>query len=30
VRELGLPQHPVEEALARACVWFKENGYVRG
>jgi dihydroflavonol-4-reductase len=30
VRELGLPQHPVEDALARACVWFKENGYVRG
>ncbi len=29
VRELGLPQTPVEEALARAAAWFKENGYVR-
>jgi len=29
VRELGFPQHPVEDALARACVWFRENGYVR-
>jgi dihydroflavonol-4-reductase len=29
VRELGLPQSPVEEALARAVVWFRENGYVR-
>ncbi len=29
VRELGLPQHPVEDALARACAWFRENGYVR-
>ena len=27
VRELGLPQTPVEEALARAIVWFRENGY---
>jgi dihydroflavonol-4-reductase len=30
VRELGLPQTPVEEALSRAVEWFKENGYVRG
>ncbi len=30
VRELGLPQTPVEEALARAVAWFRENGYVRG
>jgi len=29
VRELGLPQTPVEEALARAVAWFRENGYVR-
>jgi dihydroflavonol-4-reductase len=29
VRELGLPQGPVEKALARAVVWFRENGYVR-
>jgi dihydroflavonol-4-reductase len=30
VAELGLPQTPVEEALARAVAWFRENGYVRG
>lgn len=29
VRELGLPQSPVEEALARSIRWFLENGYVR-
>ncbi len=29
IRELGLPQTPVEEALARAVAWFRENGYVR-
>jgi len=29
VRELGLPQSPVEGALARAAAWFRENGYVR-
>jgi dihydroflavonol-4-reductase len=29
VRELGLPQSPVEEALSRAVAWFRENGYVR-
>jgi dihydroflavonol-4-reductase len=29
VRELGLPQSPVEEALGRAVSWFRENGYVR-
>ncbi len=28
VRELGLPQTPVEEALARAVRWFRDNGYV--
>jgi len=27
VRELGLPQTPVEDALARAVRWFCENGY---
>jgi len=27
VRELGLPQTPPEEALARAVVWFRQNGY---
>ena len=27
VRELGLPQSPVEEALARAAQWFRANGY---
>jgi dihydroflavonol-4-reductase len=30
MRELGLPQTPVEEALRRAVAWFRENGYVRG
>ncbi len=29
VRELGLPQSPVEGALSRAAAWFRENGYVR-
>jgi dihydroflavonol-4-reductase len=29
VRELGFPQTPVEEPLARAVEWFKANGYVR-
>ncbi len=28
VRELGLPQSPVETALERAVIWFQENGYV--
>ncbi len=27
VRELGLPQTPVEEPLARAVHWFREHGY---
>jgi len=27
VRELGLPQSPVEAALVRAVAWFRENGY---
>jgi len=29
VRQLGLPQTPVETALARAVRWFDEHGYVR-
>jgi len=29
VRELGLPQNPVEAALGRAVVWFRDHGYVR-
>ncbi len=29
VHELSLPQTPVEEPLARAVAWFRENGYVR-
>ncbi len=28
VRELGLPQTPVEDALSRAIAWFQANGYV--
>ncbi len=27
VRELGLPQTPVETALAKAVAWFREHGY---
>jgi dihydroflavonol-4-reductase len=30
VRELGLSQTPVEDALARAVAWYVENGYVKG
>ncbi len=29
VRELGLPQRPAREALARAVAWFRANGYAR-
>lgn len=29
VRELGLPQHSVREALRKAVHWFRENGYVQ-
>ena len=29
VQELGLPQHPVEEALAKAVRWFQQNGYAK-
>jgi dihydroflavonol-4-reductase len=29
VRELGLPQTPVEDALARAARWFADHGYAR-
>ncbi len=28
VEELGMPQTPVEETIAKAVDWFKENGYV--
>jgi dihydroflavonol-4-reductase len=28
VRELGLPQTPVNDALQRAVAWFRDNGYV--
>jgi dihydroflavonol-4-reductase len=27
IRELGMPQTPVDEALTRAVLWFRENGY---
>jgi dihydroflavonol-4-reductase len=30
VRELGLPQTPVDEALGRAVEWFRQRGYVNG
>lgn len=29
VRELGLPQSPVEDALKRAVHWFRDNGYAQ-
>ncbi len=29
IRELGLPQSPIEQALERAVTWFIENGYVK-
>jgi len=29
VTELGLPQHPIEDALVRAVDWFCANGYVK-
>lgn len=29
VRELGLPQTPVRDALQRAVEWFRRNGYAR-
>ena len=28
VRELGLSQNPIEQALERAVVWFQQHGYV--
>jgi dihydroflavonol-4-reductase len=28
VRELGLPQNPIEKALEKAVRWFEVNGYV--
>jgi dihydroflavonol-4-reductase len=28
VRELGLPQTPVQDALGRAVAWFRSHGYV--
>ena len=30
VRELSLPQRPVEKALAKAVEWFRVHGYVNG
>lgn len=29
VKELGLPQSPIEKALERAVRWFIENGYIK-
>jgi dihydroflavonol-4-reductase len=28
IRELGLPQNPIESALERAVIWFRQHGYV--
>lgn len=30
IRELGLPQRPVEDALAKAVEWFRAHGYTNG
>src|SRR4029079_13398796 len=30
VRELGLPQSPIEPAIERAVRWFIDNGFVHG
>jgi len=30
VRELGLPQTPIDQPLSRAVDWFRDRGYVRG
>lgn len=29
VRELEMPQSPIEDALTRAVDWFRVNGYAR-
>jgi dihydroflavonol-4-reductase len=29
IKELGLPQTPIEESLRRAVSWFEQHGYVR-
>jgi len=29
IRELGLPQSPIEQALERAARWFTDHGYVK-
>ncbi len=29
VRELGMPQTPIEEAVRKAVNWFRENGYLK-
>ena len=29
IRELGFPQTPARDALAKAVAWFRENGYMR-
>jgi len=29
IRELGLPQNSVRDALKRAVGWYREHGYVR-
>ena len=29
VRDLGMPQSSIEDALARSIAWFQENGYVK-
>lgn len=29
VRELGIPQTPIEEALRKAVIWFRDHGYLK-
>jgi dihydroflavonol-4-reductase len=30
IRELGLPQNPIEQALQDAVEWFRHHGYIKG
>ncbi|MFH1537502.1 MAG: hypothetical protein ABIH66_00990 [bacterium] len=29
VRELGIPQNPIPDAIRDALVWFAEHGYIK-
>ena len=30
IRELGLPQTPIDQALQEAVEWFRQHGYIKG